>query len=256
MRKLGFERKLTRARNADARALQLFSHVMVPTHIDCRRLGDLVGDKTADDKIRVVSNIAPNWALDHLTGGPEPLNGWGGSLKRLLFVGHLRYRPNVDAVDDLLHRIWPRLQMEFANLHLCIAGRDPKSRVKRWVKSAENVKLIGDPESLEEIYATCDAVIIPLRAGGGSRLKVLEALAVGKPVIASAKAVEGLELFDGKHWLRAETPADYVSAIRRLNDNPDLAGELAANGQALVKMRHCADALEASLRSVFSEILM
>ena len=252
---LRFDGKLNRARDADARAIKLFARVMVPTHSDRERMEILAGSPAARDKIRVVANIPPKWTLDDLKTSSGTQRLQHRPVRRLLFVGHLRYRPNVDAVRGLLRHVWPRLSREFAGMQLCIAGRDPKSRVRRWARSADNVQLIADPVSMKDIYASCDALVAPLRAGGGSRLKVLEALAAGKPVIASAKAVEGLDLVDGRHWLRAETPAEYAAAIRRLDKDPDLVAGLTENGRGLVAIRYNEPALTSVLKSLIAELV-
>ncbi|MEX3007448.1 glycosyltransferase family 4 protein [Hoeflea sp. TYP-13] len=253
LRALLFGGGLSRAREADARAVQLFNRVLVPTRSDYRRLSNLVGPDLAKAKIRVVENIAPEWALDHLADGGQGAPENGRPVNRLLFAGHLRYRPNVDAVGDLLSGIWPRILSEFPEMHLRIAGRSPKSRIRRWTASGRNVELVADPQFMADIYSACDAVIIPLRSGGGSRLKVLEALAVGKPVIATAKAVEGLDLDEGKHWLRAEAPDDYVRAVALLNESRQCVADLVQNGREIVRRRYGNDAMEASLKSVLSE---
>ena len=254
IKSLGNGRKLHSARNADARALNLFARVLVPTQNDQLRLEKLAETPAARDKIRIVANIAPKWTLEHLSLSGGVVQEGRRPVRRLLFVGLLRYPPNVDAVRGLLRQVWPCLTSEFSGMHLSIAGRQPKSRIRRWVKSADNVDLIADPASMKDIYASVDAVVVPLKAGGGSRLKVLEAMAVGKPVIASAKAVEGLEMVDGRHWLRAETPADYVAAIRRLDNEPDLASELAENGRGLVSIRYNEQSLESALKTLIAEV--
>ncbi len=241
------------ARRADREAVRLCDRVLVPTRQDRARLSELLEDEGQASKIRVVPNIAPGWSLEQLEAAKAP--EIRKDVRRLIFVGHLRYGPNVDAVDFLLHRVWPRLRSEFPQLQLIIAGRSPARRIRRWTSSLENVVLEVDPVSLREIYAGSDAVIVPLRHGGGSRLKILEALAVGAPVIATDKAIEGLDLVEGRHWLKAETPKDYVKAVRRLEQEAGIRETLVRESRAFVAEDYTLEALRKTLAPVFSELL-
>ncbi|WP_348640522.1 glycosyltransferase family 4 protein [Nitratireductor sp. XY-223] len=247
-RKLGAGGALENVRNGDRQAARLCDLVLVPTQDDRNRLAALMGDAREAARIRIVPNIAPAWALEGLSAA----RGCRETVRRLLFVGHLRYAPNVDAIDMLLHRIWPRVRSQFPDLRLVIAGRNPKRRIRRWIEAQEGVELIADPPSLGEVYDACDAVVVPLRLGGGSRLKVLEALAVGLPVIATAKAVEGLDLVEGRHWLRAETPEDCVAALRKLGRDQPLRERLIGEGRALIGERFTERALEQTLTPIIS----
>ncbi|MDA4846016.1 glycosyltransferase family 4 protein [Hoeflea poritis] len=256
LRRLWKARRVVGAREsvrlADREAVRLSDAVLVPTGEDRQRLTDLVGDEKQAGKIRVVPNIAPSWALRRLAAAPVA-NERGG-IRRLLFVGHLRYTPNVEAVDALVHRIWPQLRGEFLDMRLVIAGRNPARRVRRWAGSRTDIELHADPSSLDGIYDGCDVAIMPLRQGGGSRLKVLEAFAVGMPVIATAKAVEGLGLTPDRHWLRAETAQDYVAAIRRLIRDPGLGARLVGEGRALVAERYTDKALADTLAPIIRDL--
>lgn len=184
-----------------------------------------------------------------------PANAASRPVTNLLFVGHLSYPPNVEAVRFLMREIWPRLRSEFPDLRLTIAGRSPKRRLVGWARGDARIRLHADPEDLKPLYDRCDAVIVPLRSGGGSRIKVLEALACAKPVIASGKAVEGLDLEDGVHWLRAENPADYADAVRRLRSVPEVARELTTSGRRLVEERHTTAVIAENLKAVVDNLL-
>ena len=243
---------LESARRADREAVRLCDVVLVPTHEDRQRLADLLRDEKEADKIKVVPNVAPAWSLRRLAAAPPA--DVRDEIRRLLFVGHLRYAPNVEAVGDLVHRIWPKLHAEFPHMQLIVAGRNPARRVRRWTGSRKGIELRADPPSLDEIYAGCDVAIIPLRQGGGSRVKVLEALAAGIPVIATAKAVEGLGLADGRHWLRAETAEDCLTAVRHLVQDRALRERLVREGRALVAERYTQKALADTLAPIIADL--
>lgn len=191
--------------------------------------------------LAVVANPVPDWCRDAPAAGPRPG-------REVLFLGHLGYGPNRRAVDELCRRIMPRLarRMPDARLHVC--GRGPGERIRRLVADTGH-RLTPDPQDLRAVYAAARVAAMPLRQGGGTRIKVLEALAVGCPIVATAKAVEGLGLVPRRHYLAAETPAAFAAALARVLAEDGLARELADRGQSLVAERYGAAARRDALRA-------
>jgi glycosyltransferase involved in cell wall biosynthesis len=103
------------------------------------------------------------------------------------------------------------------------------------------VSVLADVTSLAPYYAAARMAIVPIRAGGGSRIKILEAFAHGRPVIATRLGAEGLGLVDGQHLLIADTAEDFAAAARRLLADPDLAVRLVSKAGALVEQRYALD---------------
>ena len=116
----------------------------------------------------------------------------------------------------------------------------------------------GDPEipveDLETLYAGATVSLVPLRAGGGSRLKVLESFAHGVPVIATAKAVEGLDVRPEMHFLPAENATEFATQFERLLNRPGLAGDLSSRAQDWVLAEHVHARLFEDLAQVLSDI--
>jgi glycosyltransferase involved in cell wall biosynthesis len=121
---------------------------------------------------------------------------------------------------------------------LVICGRTPRAELVALAANRPNVDLIGDPEVLDTYYNNATAVLIPLSQGGGTRLKVLEAMARGVPVIATNKAVEGLNLVDGETFLRAETDKEFASAFAKILSDQNTARRLVLAGTAFVTQNH------------------
>ena len=137
--------------------------------------------------------------------------------KCVLFVGALDWRPNQDGVDLLLDRIFPEVRREIPDAKLRIVGRNPSARLKERIASVAGAELHGDVADVRPFLGEAGMLAVPLRIGGGSRLKILEALASNLPVIASRVGAEGLNLTPGEHYVQAEESnmaAAIVAAMR------------------------------------------
>ncbi len=197
--------------------------------------------------VQVVPNPIPAWCR---TAAPEAAPSPG---RTVLFVGHLGYAPNRRAVDELAFSIVPNLRRRFPDAALHVCGRSPRQTLGRSL-AGHGHRLTANPADLSPIYSDAAAAVVPLREGGGTRIKVLEALAVGCPVVATAKAVEGLALEDGRHYLRAETASDFVAALSRLFEDRTLAGLLASTGRDFVQRTHGDAARTAAIKAALAAI--
>jgi polysaccharide biosynthesis protein PslH len=148
----------------------------------------------------------------------------------LLFVGNFKHLPNLDAADRLVNRIFPLVQSQVPNARLVIVGAHLPSNVLQ--TSNENITLTGYVPDLTPYLDRATLIAVPLRWGGGMRVKVLEALAAGKALVASSRAVEGLDLVDGAQVVLAESDDEFVRAIVDLLQNPQRRLLLAAQARA------------------------
>lgn len=150
--------------------------------------------------------------------------------RRLLFVGALGYYPNIDAACVLAEEVLPRLRaLAPGAFELEVIGRGAPGWLARRLRAAPGVRFLGEVPAMGPAYAGASAVVVPLRAGGGTRLKILEALAHGVPVVATAIGAHGLGLRDGEHLTIAETPGELARACLAAGDDPERA-----RAQALV----------------------
>lgn len=140
------------------------------------------------------------------------------------FVGSYDWRPNVDAAVVLAREIWPRVRQACPGLRLALIGRKPPPLVSEL--AADDIEVTGRVDDVAPWLARAFATAMPLRAGSGTRLKVLEAAAARVPIIATRLASEGLPFLDGTHLLHAETAEEFVEALVRLRREPGLAGRL------------------------------
>ncbi|EMI56910.1 glycosyltransferase [Rhodopirellula sallentina] len=149
---------------------------------------------------------------------------------RLLFVGAMDYRPNVDAVIWFCREILPRIRAKVPEASFDIVGRSPTASVQRLAKLS-NVRVVGSVEDVSSWYADADLAVIPLRMGGGTRLKAVEAMALGCPIVSTKKGIEGIEAIDEVHLRIADEPIAFANAAVGLLRNSSERRKISAAGR-------------------------
>lgn len=133
----------------------------------------------------------------------------------LVFTGQMDYRPNVDAVCWFVREVWPQLKRQAPNLTFQIVGRNPTSQVQR-LTEIPGVVVTGAVPDVRPYLSAAAAAIVPLRIARGVQNKVLEAMAMARPVIASTGALSGLDVLPGREALRADSPQEWIEHILAL----------------------------------------
>jgi len=155
----------------------------------------------------------------------------------LIYNGALTYSANYDAMRYFLVDIYPRIQQQVPDVTLSITG-STKGVDLDGLRLDESVHLTGYVDDIRLPVAGSAVCVVPLRQGGGTRLKILEAMALGTPVVATSKGAEGLDVVDGEHLLIADDPAAFAEAVVRLLRDPALRARLAQNARALVEAHY------------------
>ena len=145
----------------------------------------------------------------------------------LVFVGSMDWYANVDAVEYFMDEVWPRVRECLPTARVKIVGRNPPEKIQRLHAPSAGIEVTGTVPDVRPFMRQAHAMIVPLRIGGGTRLKVFEAMAAGVPIISTSIGAEGLEVEDGRHLLLADNPADFAEAVLKLIGDPDLANRLA-----------------------------
>lgn len=153
---------------------------------------------------------------------------------RLLFLGSLDWRPNLDAICFFLDEVFGRLLAEEPSARLSIVGRKPPEWLAARVSNSTNVELHADVPDVRPFLHRAGMLVVPLRIGGGSRLKILEALSAGCPVVSTNVGAEGLELDPNRHFLLADEPDQMVRVLAQAIRNPAEAAETAQLGRQMV----------------------
>jgi glycosyltransferase involved in cell wall biosynthesis len=189
-----------------------------------------------------VLSIAPNCRPVVVVPNGVDLGRYKGDLGApelgtLVFPGALTYGANFDAMEFFLHKVFPLVKACWPEVILRITGKTNGVLVDR-LPLNESVILTGYLDDVRPTVAQSWACVVPLRVGGGTRLKILEAMALSTPVVSTSKGAEGLEVVPGEHILIADEPTEFADAVLRLLDNPALRTKLAANGQKLVREQY------------------
>jgi glycosyltransferase involved in cell wall biosynthesis len=170
----------------------------------------------------------------------------------LLFVGSYWYEPNRVAAELLLGEIVPAVRARCdaeVRLHLVGAAPSPAMRAS----TDPGLTLAGRVPDVRPYLSLADAIVVPLRHGGGTRLKLLEAFAAYRPVVATAKAAEGIDVCDDRELLVREETADIADAVVALRQQPDLGARLTHEAYELVEARYSWSALAATVHSALVE---
>ncbi|MDC8014846.1 glycosyltransferase family 4 protein [Tahibacter soli] len=152
----------------------------------------------------------------------------------LVFVGNLGYFPNVDAVTWFAGEVLPLLPA----VRLTLVGANPSPQIARLARHNARIELVGPVPDVHPYLARAAVAIVPLRAGSGQQLKMIEAMASGTPVVATSLSAAGLEAVDGEHALVADDGAAMAAAVERLMSDPAFAARLARQARRFVEARH------------------
>ena len=145
---------------------------------------------------------------------------------------------------------WPHIHQRFPQWHLSLVGATPPPDVQA-LAHIPGVEVTGTVPDVRPYYRDALAAVVPLRSGGGTRLKILEAMAAGIPVISTALGAEGLDVAPGHNFLLAERDADWLPALTEIAQNPARARQLAQRGMELVRSRYDWGALGERLLSTY-----
>lgn len=173
---------------------------------------------------------------------------------RILFVGSMDYHPNVDAATDFARHTWPKLHAERPEWVFTVVGRDPSPAVRE-LAQLPGIEVTGTVPDVRPFYRQALASVVPLRVGGGSRLKILEAMAARVPVVSTRLGAEGLEVRDGETILIRDQPDEMARAILELTQNTAQRETLVEQAHQLVLGRYDWSAIGARLREICGELL-
>ncbi|QQS49222.1 MAG: TIGR03087 family PEP-CTERM/XrtA system glycosyltransferase [Acidobacteriota bacterium] len=155
----------------------------------------------------------------------------------LVFTGAMDYRPNIDGVRWFVDRVWPLVRDRMREVEFVIAGRNPSREVRHLARNP-GISVTGEVDDMRPYWRRATVSVAPLTYARGVQNKVLEAMAMGTPVVATPASVGGLSVEDGRHLLVAESPEEFASAVNRLLEEQDLRRSLAGAARGFVEHEH------------------
>lgn len=157
--------------------------------------------------------------------------------RRAIFSGSLTYSANLDAARYFVSAIWPLVEAKIPDARFIITGSHDGVDVKPF-EAAQGVELSGRLPNIHAAFRECRVCVVPIRFGGGTRFKILEAMALGTPVVATPKGAEGLEVVHGENILIADNPSEFAEYTRDVIERPELARRLSLNARRLVEEKY------------------
>jgi polysaccharide biosynthesis protein PslH len=206
-----------------ARLLRHFRACTVVSECERRLLASALPRYAA---AHVVPNGVDVQSYDDVRTVPQP--------DTLVFTGSLTYWANHDAMVWFLGKVYPLIRARWPQVRLIITG----NHANLPLPAAESVTRTGLVEDIRPVVAAAAVAIVPMRAGGGTRLKMLEAMALGTPVVATSKGAEGLEVVDGEHALIADDPRAFADSVLRVLADAALRTRLTRRARQLVEQRY------------------
>ncbi|HLS71210.1 MAG TPA: glycosyltransferase [Chitinophagaceae bacterium] len=171
----------------------------------------------------------------------------------ILFTGNMDYEPNIDAVTYFTSNIWPILKKEFPKLKFIIAGQRPNKKILELAK-LKDVKVTGFVKDIANEYRNASILVAPLRYGAGTQNKVLEAMAMGVPVVSHKIGFEGLEIHQGQGvWMEADKES-FINKCKELILSEELRSRTGRAGQTVIKERYNWEKISKKLEFYFKEI--
>ena len=171
----------------------------------------------------------------------------------VVFVGTMHYYPNIDAINYFMSSIFPHLKKLNKYVKFYIVGGKPPQEIKRW-HNGKDVVVTGYVPNVHPFLEMASVIVVPLRIGGGTRIKILEALAYGKSVVTTSLGAEGLEVQNDKHLIIENNPISFAEKVNCLLSDKNIRMFLGQNGRILVKQKYSFSVLLDKIKLIFKSL--
>jgi len=240
--------ELNRTEKAEARLIEIFDYVLVTSDTDRNALMETVREGSMPAPISILSN-----GVDQDYFKPNP--GISKDSETLVFSGKMSYHANISMVKYLVKEIMPLVWRHRSNVRLLIVGKDPTSEIK---KMAENplITVTGTVKDIRPFLWKSTIAVAPLVYGAGVQNKILEAMAVGLPVVTTSKALQSLMVISGKHLLAIDTAEEFSAGVLNLLENEELRHRIGEAGHSYVQENHNWRRISEQLIQIYSGLLL
>jgi glycosyltransferase involved in cell wall biosynthesis len=185
-----------------------------------------------------------------------PIRPWRPGSRTLLSIGTMFWPPNVDSMLHFCADILPKIKKRVPDVKVNIVGARPVKAVRvLGERDPDTIVVTGSVPDVRPYGEDCGAFIVPLRAGSGMRVKILNALAMGLPVVSTSVGAEGIEVTNGENIVLADGADAFADATIRLLRDPALARRIAQGGRRLIEERYAWDRVDERLLGVYEDLL-
>jgi sugar transferase (PEP-CTERM/EpsH1 system associated) len=235
----------------ESRALDEFDAHVVVSQKDAERLRNL----NSDARVFVIENgVDTGYYSDTQVEKAAAARCDAPGKNRIVFVASMDYHANIEGAVSFAREVWPSLRARQPELVFTIVGRDP-SREVRALALRPGIEVTGTVDDVRPFYRNAVAAIVPLNVGGGSRLKILEAMAAGVPVVSTTLGAEGLDVRHGENILIADTSEQLAEAIVSVVEDQEQRNRLGTAGRALVSNHYEWEKIGGSLFEIYQKLL-
>ena len=203
--------------------------------------------KTANPLLKV--GVIPN-GVDLNYYKPLPFDN---KTQDILFIGKMDYTPNIDGVFYFCDKIFPIIKKSIPNSRFIIAGSNVPMKIEE-LKKDSNIIVAGYVEDARPFYQQSVLSVVPLRAGSGTRLKILESMALGRAVVSTSIGCEGLEVKHNDTIIISDDPQDFAERVIELLGNKDLRKKISKNARNLVERNYCWDSIADKQIHLYEEV--
>lgn len=171
----------------------------------------------------------------------------------LIFIGGMSWYPNRDAMLFFARQVWPILKEKIPAIHMHVVGETPPQELIDLAKEDDSYHVYGFVDDIKKMFNNAGIYVCPITDGGGTKLKILDALAMGKPIVAHSIACEGIGVVDGENVLFAETAEQYVNKINELIDDSSLRSRMAEENKSLIRVKYSYDVIGKELLNLLEK---
>ncbi|HEY7499686.1 MAG TPA: glycosyltransferase [Vicinamibacterales bacterium] len=229
MRKRLYRTQWKRMLRFEGRTMARFDRVLAVSEVDRDTLQRLYGNELAAPVSVIPTGVDTQYFV------PQPVDPSGA--RRIVFTGSMDWLPNADGVEYFCREILPLIRRDEPDATFTIAGRSPTPAVRRLAQD-RGVEVTGRVEDIRPYLAKSAVYVVPLRIGGGTRLKIFEAMSAGRAVVSTSIGAEGLPTENGRHLLIADDPQAFAHAVVRLLRDATTREAIERAARALVTGRY------------------
>jgi sugar transferase (PEP-CTERM/EpsH1 system associated) len=215
-----------KAREAEAAICREFDHVITVSEEDERQIREEFGATR-------VSALPTGVDVEYFTPQDAPQRAGN-----LVFVGSMDWQPNEDGIFWFVREVYPKIREGAPHSSLTVVGRNPSERIRKLADQNDSIEITGTVPDVRPYLARAEAVVVPLRIGGGTRIKIFEAMAMERAVVSTTLGAEGLPVQKGQEILLGDSPATFADAVVQLLAQPEAREALVRAGRARVIRDH------------------